>query len=121
MNSHRYKNDFHDFNIVSNVSRCELGQLTVPGFEQILQNSRILAHYYGKLIDQLEDNQIETFSTNSFRTFQSSIAFLFAFLPNHLFGKVVYQIHESPSSNFCFNDCICNKIDNLRPKVSIVL
>ncbi|GLH03316.1 Uncharacterized protein GBIM_09240 [Gryllus bimaculatus] len=112
---------FHGFPLLPPTSgECQLGQMTPVGVVQLLKTGHILRLAYGDRLGigngSLGTDDMTVYSTRYRRTFQSAVAFLYAFLSAEDFQKVVLK--ESQSLAFCFNECACPAADKFRHKFS---
>lgn len=98
---------FHGFPLLPQRS-CSLGQLTRVGISQLLTLGEALRTVYAeklKFLNSTSPDDFIVYSTKYRRTLQSALAFLYAFLTPDLMHNVV--LRESPSLQFCFDDCAC--------------
>lgn len=98
---------FHGFPLLPHRS-CSLGQLTQVGVSQLLTLGEALRAVYAeklRFVNSTTPDDFIVYSTKYRRTFQSALAFLYAFLTPDLMHNVVMR--ETPSLQFCFDDCAC--------------
>lgn len=98
---------FHGFPLLPQHT-CGLGQLTPAGVAQLLATGQALRVAYAERLglgNSTNSEEIVAYSTKYRRTFQSALAFLYAFLTPDLLHNVVLK--ETPSLQFCFEDCAC--------------
>ncbi|XP_046672374.1 2-phosphoxylose phosphatase 1 isoform X1 [Homalodisca vitripennis] len=101
---------FHGFPLLPHRS-CSLGQLTHVGVSQLLAIGQALRAVYADrlLFNTSTPEDFVVYSTKYRRTLQSALAFLYGFLTPELLHNVV--LRESPSLQFCFEDCACPTSD----------
>ncbi|XP_014274586.1 2-phosphoxylose phosphatase 1 [Halyomorpha halys] len=89
---------------------CDIGLLTKIGASQLLATGRVLREVYKHSLNisssRIKD-EIKVFSTSYSRTVHSALAFLYAFLDEEDYPKIVFQ--SVSSLTFCFDDCACPK------------
>lgn len=92
------------------VGGCYIGLLTKIGASQLLATGRVLREVYKHSLNissaQVKD-EIKVYSTSYSRTVHSALAFLYAFLDEEDYPKIVFQAVSSLT--FCFDDCACPK------------
>lgn len=64
----------------------------------------------------LNSDEVVVYTTRYRRTFQSAMALLYTFLPTEKW--ISLNIRESHSMSFCFSDCACPEVDELRKRSS---
>ena len=119
--THSYINfvgPFMNYPLLPLPSRCSIGHLTPQGVAQHLQLGKILKELYFydfKLFSYpWSVDDIVIYTTKYRRTFQSALAFLYAFLPK--FDTSNVRMREARGINFCDDDCICEKISYYEQK-----
>ena len=115
--THSYINfvgPFMKYPLLPLPSRCSIGHLTPQGVAQHLQLGRILKDLYFTDLKLLahpwELDEILVYSTKYRRTFQSALAFLYAFLPK--FDTTNLRMREAKGINFCDDNCDCEKLSH---------
>lgn len=114
---------FHGFPVFPTTNQCHLAQLTQRGVEQHLLIGNVLRKAYGVQLGLMtKSNSAESvvvYSTRYKRTFQASMALLFALLPAEKWLAV--NVRVSHSLTFCFGDCSCPRGDKLKGSVNAAL
>lgn len=125
LSTNRKRNYFLNWSLYPNNDNCAKSVLTSRGALQHLRLGQCLYNSYNTHV-QLFDrnrtltNQIKVKSTGTFRTYQSAVAFLYAFLP--VFNMSEINIEHSPSLQFCTPNiskqitCYCQHASNLRER-----
>ncbi|XP_042893295.1 2-phosphoxylose phosphatase 1-like [Penaeus japonicus] len=109
---------FMKYPLLPPPSKCNIGHLTPQGVAQHLQLGKALREVYFDELNLIGNKQefddIIVYSTKYRRTFQSLLAFLYAFLPGFNISKI--RIRDGKGVSFCENECRCEKIDTYDQK-----
>lgn len=106
---------FKTFPLQPDGDKCIINELTPVGVSQLLSLGTVLRSVYKPLIDgtSFENISIHSFKDNS--TFQSALAFAYAFLSQNVLSKVTYQI--SKEYNFCSTNCQCPITNDMKKEM----
>lgn len=104
---------FVRYPLLPNPARCGTSQLTPQGVLQHIQLGTVLRQVYltqfSLIGDQAQPEDVIVYSTKYRRTFQSLLAFLYAFLPDFTASKV--HVQEGKGISFCGSDCQCERTE----------
>lgn len=104
---------FVRYPLLPNPARCGTSQLTPQGVLQHIQLGTVLRQVYltqfSLIGDQVQPEDVIVYSTKYRRTFQSLLAFLYAFLPDFTASKV--RVQEGKGISFCGSDCQCERTE----------
>ena len=131
--AHLHGNYFQNWDLFPNISFCPEASLTGVGAIQHLKLGQYLRDKYltqSSIFDNETalTSQITTYSSETTRTYQSAIAFLFGFLTQSDFNLNYLNIsrsdgyfcpHELPKDKNCncqYGEILANKFGNLRKK-----
>ncbi|XP_076028320.1 2-phosphoxylose phosphatase 1 isoform X2 [Oratosquilla oratoria] len=103
---------FVKYPLYPSSTMCTIGHLTSQGIAQHLTLGKILKSIYFNdmhlLNPDFKSDDVIVHCTKFRRTFQSLMAFLYAFLPS--FNMTRIRLNSSKNVHFCNNDCHCEKI-----------